>query len=130
MRDHSLADDRVLDLAKFERQRHRDMALLRHRLTDEELARLAVMISEAFGPQPYFRAFFDLREGAETALRTFPRSFAEGIRLVVHPPDGIAHCHVAVLLNCASLGKLLAALWRLLLILAGSSKFTRGSRLT
>ena len=62
MRHHPFADDRVLAFAQLERQRHRDMALLRRGLADEELPRLTVVVSEALGPQPQLWPFFGIGE--------------------------------------------------------------------
>jgi hypothetical protein len=57
------------------------------------------MVGEALGPKADLLAFFGVGEGGETLLWTLPRSLSPGIRLVVHPADGIAHRHVPVLLE-------------------------------
>ena len=90
----------VFDLAEFERQRRRDMALLRRRLADVELARLAVVVGKAFRPQPHLLALLLGREmiGSRAAGDSRGPS-PERIRLVVHAADGIAHGHVAILLE-------------------------------
>jgi hypothetical protein len=49
MRHHPRADVGALDLRQLEHQRIADMLLLDRQLADQELARLAIMVGEAFG---------------------------------------------------------------------------------
>src|SRR3954447_3840919 len=75
------------------------MVLFALGLANEELPGLAVVIRETLGTQPALGATLDVRERRKTALGGFARPFAEGIRLVIDASDGIAHRHMAVLLE-------------------------------
>jgi len=70
------------------------MLLLWRGLAVEELARLAVVIGKACRAQPDLLAFLGFGKRPEAALRRFPRTFPERVRLVVHPVDRIAHRHI------------------------------------
>ena len=99
MRDHPLPDRGRLDLAELERQGRLDMTLFGRGLADVELPCLAVMVGKAFRAQTHLWAFLFGGKVTVALYRRLPRPFAEGVRLVVRTPDGIAHRHVAVLLE-------------------------------
>jgi hypothetical protein len=99
VRHHSLSDRRCFDLAEFEGEGGCDVALLRRCLADEELPGLAIVVGEAFRAQPGLGALLFGWEGTVAARRRFTRSFVERIRLIIHPPDRIAHRHMSILLE-------------------------------
>jgi hypothetical protein len=101
MGNHALPDIGPFDFAQLEHQRIAEMLLLNGRLADEEEPRLAVVIGEAFRPQPDLGAFFGVRETAKAYLWIFTRAAisAPAVRLVVGPALGVAHRHMPVLLE-------------------------------
>src|ERR1700738_4871104 len=99
MRNHPFPDHGCLHLAELKGQRGRDVMLLAAGLADEELPRLAIVVSETFRAQPAFRALFDIGKWREAAVRGFPGTLAERVRLVIHVPDRITHSHMPILLE-------------------------------
>src|ERR671919_1762722 len=86
------------------------MPLLDACLADIELARLAVMVSEALGADAQLGPGFLRWIGMETTLwcLTWTASFSPGIRLIVGSTGGIGYGHMAVLLE-----KMDWAFWRI-----------------
>ncbi len=102
MRHYARADGHFLHLAQLKNQRARNVALLDAGLAQVELAGLAVVVGEAFGPDALFLALHLGGEGMEALLRIFTRAAlfaAPRVRLVIHPAFGIAERHVPILLE-------------------------------
>ncbi len=110
MADHPLTDVQPLDLGQFEHQRIAHMGLLDRGLRDVELARLAVVIGEGLaalaqlgtGDRGGVAGEATLGAGARPARFAVVVQIARpAVGLVVDPPLGAGHRHVAVLLEIA-----------------------------
>ena len=100
---HPAADRRLAALAELEGERVDDVLLLDVGLADEELACLAVVVGEAFRPQPPLGpglVALAVGVGAEAGRRVLPRAGRiPGVRLVIDPALRVGHGHVTVLLE-------------------------------
>lgn len=65
----------------------------------EELASLAIVIRKTFCAETALGTLLVVGERREAALRRFPWTFAEGVRLVICTTDRVAQSHIAVLLK-------------------------------
>src|SRR5438309_300396 len=77
------------------------MLLLDRQLAAIEQPRLAVVVSEAVWPQPLHLALMRRGERPVPTLRIFtrPAVLAPAVRLIIGATSGIAHRHMAVLLE-------------------------------
>ena len=97
---HAGADPGLFALGQLEHERGHDVGPLDRSLADQELARLAVVVAEAFRAHPLLGALDRLGERGEPAAGVLSRSrVGPRVRFVVHPPDGVGERHVPVLLE-------------------------------
>src|SRR3569833_2352980 len=98
----SRPNGRTFDFVQLEDQSICDVPLFKRRLVDIKLARLTVVVGEAFRPDAQLVPFFMRRERPEAGLMALARSTCgttPGIRFIVDAALWIHHGHVPVLLK-------------------------------
>src|SRR4029078_9557794 len=102
MAQHPRANSYGYDLAEFERERTRHMALLGLGQRAIKHPGLAVMVGEGFRPNSQLRPLGLDGDSDETSFWIFARARRiDGVRFIIRPAGGDGHLHESVALEIA-----------------------------